>query len=166
MPSSYWNDSLSPVRSSANVIRTPLVEERQLLQALLERVVDELGVREDLRVGLEGGLGAALGGRADAADFGLGDAAFVFLLIDVAVAADFDFAPFGEEIDDRDADAVQAAGGLVGAFFELAAELRTVITPSSVETSRPTSSESWAWRSTGMPRPSSSTVTRAVDVDR
>ena len=62
-------------------------------------------------------------GVADAADVGLGDAAFVFLLVDVAVAADFDLAPFGEEVDHRDADAVQAAGGLVGAFFELAAEL-------------------------------------------
>ena len=60
---------------------------------------------------------------ADAADVGLGDAALVLLVVDVAVAADFDLAPFGEEVDDRDADAVQAAGGLVGAFVELAAEL-------------------------------------------
>ena len=56
-------------------------------------------------------------GVADAADFALGDAALVFLVIDVAVAADFDFAPFGEEVHDRDADAVQAAGGLVGALL-------------------------------------------------
>ena len=100
-----------------------LVEEGELLHALLQRGVDELGGREDLRIGLEGGLGAALGGVADAADVGLGDAALVFLVVDVAVAADFDLAPFGEEVDDGDADAVQAAGGLVGALFELAAEL-------------------------------------------
>jgi hypothetical protein len=43
-------------------------------------------------------------------------------VVDLAIAADFDFAPFGEEVDHRDADAVEAAGGLVGAFFELAAE--------------------------------------------
>ena len=41
-------------------------------------------------------------------------AALVFLLVDVAVAADLDLAPFGEEVDDGDADAVQTAGGLVG----------------------------------------------------
>ncbi len=100
-----------------------LVEERQLLHALLQRGVDELGGREDLRIGLEGGLRAALGGVADAADVGLGDAALVFLVVDVAVAADFHLAPFGEEVHDGDADAVQAAGGLVGALLELAAEL-------------------------------------------
>ena len=100
-----------------------LVEEGELLHALLERGEDELRVREDLRIGLERGFGAALGGVADAADIGLGDAAFVFLVIDLAIAADFDFAPFGEEVHDRDADAVETAGGLVGAFFELAAEL-------------------------------------------
>ncbi len=100
------------------------VEEGQFLQAVVQRGVVELGVGEDLRVGLERGLGAAFGGVADAADIGLGDAALVFLVIDVAVAADFDLAPFGEEVHDRDADAVQAAGGLVGAFVELAAELQ------------------------------------------
>ena len=55
--------------------------------------------------------------------FGLGDAPFVFLLPDVAVAGDFDLAPFGEEVDHRDADAVQTARSLVGPFFEFAAEL-------------------------------------------
>jgi hypothetical protein len=88
----------------------------------LDRGEDVLSVREDLRVGFERGLGAALRGVADAADFGLGDAAFVFLVVDLAVATDFDFAPFGEEVDNGDADAVEAAGGLVGALFELAAE--------------------------------------------
>ena len=88
----------------------------------MERGEDVLRVREDLRIGLERGFGAALGGVADAADVGLGNAAFVLLLVDLAIAADFDLAPFGEEVDDGDADAVQAAGGLVGAFVELAAE--------------------------------------------
>ncbi len=75
-----------------------------------------------MRVGFERGFGAALGGVAHAADIGLGDAALVLLVINLAIATDFDLAPFGEEVHDRDADAVQAAGGLVGAFFELAAE--------------------------------------------
>ena len=47
-------------------------------------------------------------------DGALRHAALEFLLIDLAVAADFDLAPFGEEVDGLDADAVQAAGGLVG----------------------------------------------------
>ena len=53
-----------------------------------------------------------------------GHAALVLLLVDVALAADLDLAPFGEEVDHGDAHAVQAAGGLVGPFLELAAELQ------------------------------------------
>ena len=98
------------------------VEEGELLQAAIQNVVAELGGLEDLRIGFEGGFGAGFGGGADAADGALRDATFVFLLPDVAIAGDFDFAPFGEEVHDGDADAVQPAGGLVGAFFELAAE--------------------------------------------
>ena len=100
------------------------VEEGQFLQAAVEDVVLEVGVGEDLRVGLEGGLRADAVGAADAADVGRGHAALVFLLIDVAVAADLDLAPLGEEVDHGDADAVQAAGGLIGPFLELAAELQ------------------------------------------
>ncbi len=99
------------------------IEEGELLQPLVENVVRELGGLEDLSVGLEGGFGAVLGCSADTLDGAGGNAAFVFLLPDVAVAGDFDLAPFGKEVDDGDADAVQTAGGLVRAFFELAAEL-------------------------------------------
>ncbi len=53
-----------------------------------------------------------------------GHAALVFLLVDVSLAADFHFAPFGKKIDHGDAHAVQAAGGLIGALFELAAEFQ------------------------------------------
>ena len=45
-----------------------LIEEGELLHALLQRGEDELRVLEDLRIGLERGFGAALGGVADAAD--------------------------------------------------------------------------------------------------
>ena len=83
-----------------------------------------LVIGEDLRVGLEGGLGAAAVAAADAADVGHRHAALVFLLVDVPVAADLDLAPFGEEVDHGDADAVQTAGGLVGPLLELAAELQ------------------------------------------
>ena len=40
----------------------------------------------------------------------------------------------------------------------------TVITPSSVLTSRSSCSESCVWRSTGMPRPLSSTVTESSEL--
>ena len=73
--------------------------------------------------GLKVVLVPTLVGGADAADLAGRHAALVLLLIDVPVAADFDFAPFGEEIDHGDADAVQTAGGLVGPLAELAAEL-------------------------------------------
>ncbi len=100
-----------------------LVEEGELLHALLTAWRRRYFVFGKIcGSGFECGFRAAFGGVADAADVGLGDAAFVLLVIDLAVAADFDFAPFGEEVDDRDADAVETAGGLVGAFFELAAE--------------------------------------------
>ena len=100
------------------------VEEGQLLQAAVEDVVLEVGVGEDQRIGLEGGLGAHLVGASDAADLGHGHAPLVFLLEDVSLAADFDLAPLGEEVDHGDAHAVQAAGGLIGPLLELPAELQ------------------------------------------
>ena len=35
--------------------------------------------------------------------------AFVFLLVNRSIAIDFDLAPFGQKVNDRDADAVQTA---------------------------------------------------------
>ncbi len=99
------------------------VQEGEFLQAAVERVVVELAVAEDLRVGLERGAGAGAIRFADLADLAGRHAAFVFLLIEMAVAADFDFAPFAEKVDDLHADAVQAARGFVGLLVELAAEL-------------------------------------------
>ena len=99
------------------------VEERQLLQPLDERRVAELRGLEDLRVGLEGGLGSNLVARAGAAHRALRHAAGVLLVMNAAVAADLYLGPLGQEVHDRHADAVQAAGSLVGALAELAAEL-------------------------------------------
>ena len=120
---------------------------------------ENLVVRKDLRVGLEGGLGARLSVVPMRWTGAGGHAAFVFLLVDVAVAADFDLAPFGEEIDHGDADAVQAAGGLVGPLLELAAELEHRHHAFERGDVAPISRLSWSCFSTGMPRPSSSTVT-------
>ena len=48
-------------------------------------------------------------------------AALVGLLIDLAVAPDLEIERFRQRVDDRDADAVQAAGHLVAVVVELAA---------------------------------------------
>ena len=100
-----------------------LVEERQLLQSAVERRVIELRLGKDLRIGLEGGFRAALVGRTKAADLGHRHTPFVLLLVHVPAAADLNLAPLREKIDHGDAHTVQAAGSLVGALGELAAEL-------------------------------------------
>jgi len=76
--------------------------------------------------GEDGGVGEELGGGAvfglvalaDGLDGTIGDAALVGLAVDLAVAADFDLEPLGEGVDDRCADAVEAAGDLVPAAAE------------------------------------------------
>ena len=76
---------------------------------------------EDLRVGLEGDLRAALLGGAGVDEIGDRLAALVGLRVDVAVAADLDVEPLGQRVHDRHADAVQAARHLVAVVVELAA---------------------------------------------
>ena len=100
------------------------IEEGELLEAAGEDVEGELCRREDLRIGLEGRLRAGAGGGADVAH-GAGDhATLVLLLPQMAITRDLHLAPLGEEVHHRDADAMEAAGGLVGPFLELAAELQ------------------------------------------
>ena len=100
------------------------VQEGQFLEPFVQRIENVLGDLKDRGIGLEGRLGAAFLRGADAFDRAGGNAAFVLLLVDVAVAVDLDFAPLREEIHYGHADAVQAAGGLVRAFLEFAAELQ------------------------------------------
>ena len=98
-----------------------LVEEGQLAEPLLQRVVVEVDLGEDLGVGQEADLRAGGLGRPEGADRALGLALLVLLLPDLAVAADLGLQPLREGVDDRDAHAVQAAGDLVGVVVELAA---------------------------------------------
>ena len=77
-----------------------------------------------VRVRFERRLRADLLGRSHTLHRSRRNAPFVLLLIDVPVARDLHFAPLRQEVDDRHADAVQTAGGLVGTFLELAAELQ------------------------------------------
>jgi hypothetical protein len=97
------------------------VEEGELAQALGERVEAEFGRLEDLRVGLEGDLRAALLRRAGRLEVGRRNAALVGLLIDLAVAPDLEIERLRQGVDDRHADAVQTARDLVAVVVELAA---------------------------------------------
>ena len=97
------------------------VQERELAQAAGERVEAELDELEDLRIGLERDLGAAALGGAGDGQVGQRLAALVALLVRVVVAPDFQIEPLRQRVDDRHADAVQAARHLVGAVVELAA---------------------------------------------
>ena len=99
----------------------PAVQERQLAQALRERVEAEGRRLEDLRVGLEGDLRPALVGHPGLLEAGLRDAARVGLAVDLVVAPDLHLEQLRERVHDRDADAVQASRDLVGALVELAA---------------------------------------------
>ena len=101
-------------------------QEGGLAQALLERVEVEVERLEDVGVGQErdgraggGVLGELVARRASSR---LRGTAGVLLRPDVAVAADLHVELLGEGVDDRHADAVQAAGDLVAAALaELAA---------------------------------------------
>ena len=123
MPPSYWNVSSLPVALVGQLDGQALVEEGQLAEAVFERVVVEGGVVEDLRVGLEGDLGA--GAAAWPAPMSLtsvvGLAALVLLHVDLAVAADLGLGPLAQGGDRLGADAVQAGRRLVRALVELGA---------------------------------------------
>ena len=93
----------------------------QLAHTLQQRVVLVLGYGEDGGVGVEGDFGAPLVGDADFLDGVEGFALGVFLLVDFAVAVDVDDHVVAEGVDAGDADAVEAAGDLVGVFVEFAA---------------------------------------------
>ena len=100
-------------------------EEGGLAQALFERVEVELERLEDVRVGQErdSGPGDAVAGQLPAPlQLVLGRPARILLRPLVSVAADLHEQALGQRVDDRHADAVQAAGDLVAAAVaELAA---------------------------------------------
>ena len=100
------------------------VQEREFLQPFAEGVEGELGGLEDRAVRFERGFRAAFLRGADAFHLADRHTPLVLLLVDMAGAIDFDLAPLRQEVDDGDADAVQAAGRLIGALFELAAEFQ------------------------------------------
>ena len=113
-----------------DVVLGALVDQRQpqaarqeghLALARLEHLEVDLGRLEDVGVGLERDRRAALGRRLALDELRRRLAAREALRPDEAVAAHLDREPLRERVDDRDADAVQAAGDLVAAAAELAA---------------------------------------------
>ena len=90
---------------------------------------------------------------ARSAQRALGHAALVLLAVDLAVAAHLHPHLLGEGVDHGGADAVQAAGDLVGLPPNLPPAWRRVITVSRADL------PVLACMSTGMPRPLSQTVT-------
>ena len=103
------------------------IEEGEFAQAMLDRAVIELHHREGLGRGREGDFGAALGlavfHRRRADDGELVDRVAVLEVDDMlkTIAPDAQLEMCRQRIDDGDADAVQAAGDLVGILVELSA---------------------------------------------
>ena len=118
MPPSYLNSR--PLASSPLLVGEHDVQsssqERGLAHPLLERREVELERLEDVGIGqVRDGLRTRRGGRRTPLQIPLGLAALVLLRPREAVAADVDEQVLGEGVDDRHADAVQAAGDLVAA---------------------------------------------------
>ena len=70
---------------------------------------------------MEGDFRAGLFRFAGGLELRSGNALFVGLFPDFAFAPDFEIEPVGERVDDRDADAVQAAGNFVSVAIEFSA---------------------------------------------
>src|SRR5436305_1298569 len=100
------------------------IEERLLAQTRGERLVAEFGDGEDLGVRPEADLGAGAITVADRVDGPLGEAAVVGLEPGLPLAPDLQLQGLGEGVDHRDADAVEAAGDLVGVLVELTARVQ------------------------------------------
>ena len=97
-------------------------QERRVAHALLERGEVEIERLEHVRVGQERDRGPGLLGRLALLQVAQRLAALVGLRPDEPVAANLDVEALGQRVDDRYADAVQAAGDLVAAALaELAA---------------------------------------------
>src|ERR1700683_3276887 len=97
------------------------VQEGQLAQALRQRVVAIDRLAEDFGIGVERDFRAGLARLAGRLQLRGGHALFVGLFPDFAFAPDFQIEPVGKRVDDRDADAVQAAGNFVGVAVEFSA---------------------------------------------
>ena len=99
------------------------IEERQLAEALRKSVEAVIDRFENFGIGAEGHLGAAPLGRSSHLEIGQRMAALITLLVNLTVAPDLEVEPLGQRVDNRNANAVQAAGDLVTLVVELAASM-------------------------------------------
>src|SRR5271166_5024903 len=99
----------------------PAVEVGHLAQIARDNFVFEFDFGKNLRVGRKSGLGPGFFGDALLLDLGLGNAALVALIVDLAVAMDLGFEFLTERVYYRRAHAVQTTRHLVRAAVELAA---------------------------------------------
>src|SRR5262249_49176326 len=83
------------------------VQERELSETARELIEAVFGGREDLRVRLEGLLGAGAIGIANRSQRRLRNASTIFLVPDVPLTADLELEPLRNRVDGGDADAVQ-----------------------------------------------------------
>src|SRR5690606_10514301 len=97
------------------------IEERELTQALGERVEGELEQIHDFGVGPEADAGPGAIGGSRRAHHAVGDGLGGGLLVDLSCPAHADLEPLREEVHAGHAHAVQAAGDLVATRAELAA---------------------------------------------
>src|SRR5258705_421982 len=98
-----------------------LVQERQLAQAIAQGVEGEGRLLEDLGIRIEADDRSGFLRRPGRRERAGGDAALVTLGPLLLVPGDLDLEPLAERVHDRDADAVQTAGDLVGGVLELPA---------------------------------------------
>ena len=112
--------------AAALVIESDLqafIEEGELAKTLGERVEAKCGRGENRRVGMKRDFCAGLARLAGDLELRSGNALFVGLLPDFAIAMNFEIEPVGERVDDGNADAVKAAGNFVGIAVEFPASM-------------------------------------------
>ena len=112
---------VAPFIADANANTT--VQERKFLETFCQGVVEELGVWENLRIGLEGGLCAPFGRHSGIAHWTRCNPALIRLRRNLAIAVNLHLAPLREKIHNRHTDAVQSTRSLISLLIELATEL-------------------------------------------
>ena len=97
------------------------IQKGEFAQPPRQNVEAENLVAEDLPVRQEDDAGAALFGRPDGFQIGLGHAAAILLDVRLPGPFYFQFQGLGQRVDDGHADTMQAAGDAVGVVVELSA---------------------------------------------
>ena len=133
VPADELADAALVAHGVGRAVLGALIGDRNMQTGIQERLLPHPGMQdlivifqrvEHLGVGLKGHAGAVAVGVADDLHFLRDMAAGKFHLIDFAFLVDLDRQPLGQGVDDRRADAVQAAGNLVAAAAEFTARVQ------------------------------------------